>query len=150
MKRKWKWLVFASVPVLIVAAWLFVISAGNVPIDVVGSLSKKDVAEIVALVKQKFRRETLPDFSWRSIRNFPAAYRRYSSIKLYTIVPSADAAGVWVVSWYETNAITRRVFDRYWSNEMRASSHLDWEAISDTNWIAIGVTKQPEAWKLRP
>jgi len=149
MKRKWKWLVLAAVLVIGFATWLVVFSAGNVPIDVVGTLPEKDVTEIVALVKRKFRKEILPDFSWWSIRNSPAAYRRYGSIKLFTIIPVPDPEGVWVFIWSNTNFIRQsQPNQHYWSNKPGRPSMMGPQVLEATNAFKMFPSKKPGSWNL--
>ena len=86
MKRKWKWLILlVCIPVLLFAVWLWLACSSKIPVDFVGELSEKDVAEIVAAVRSKMRREVFPNFSWQSLKSMPGVIKRNSSIKLITI-----------------------------------------------------------------
>ena len=147
-KRRWKWLILAAVLVISFATWLLVNSVGNVPVDVIGTLPDKDVAEIVALVKQKFRKQILPDFSWRSMRNSPVTFRHYSSMKLFTIVETENNSAM-VFIWYNTNSILRGEsrYD-YWSKKRRSGGLMDFQVLADTNSMEMLVSKRPEGWRL--
>jgi hypothetical protein len=107
MKRKWKWLVpLLCLPVLLFAVWLWTVGGRQIPVDVIGDLPEKDVAEIVAAAKRELRRYILPNFSWQTFKDMPAAIRRYSSIKLITVWKEhPDFA--YVHFWKTTNGVSR-------------------------------------------
>jgi hypothetical protein len=85
MKRKWKWLILLCLAVLCFAVWIVSVGGRPIPVDVVGELSEKEVAEIVAAARREMRREVLPNFSWQSLKNMASVIKRNSSIKLITI-----------------------------------------------------------------
>ena len=107
MKRKWKWLIsLLCLPVLCFAVWLWTVGGRQIPVDVIGDISEKDVTEIVAAAKRELRSRIFPNFSWQTFKDMPAAVRRYSSIKLVT-VGALRTNEAWVMFWQKTNDVTR-------------------------------------------
>ena len=105
MKRKWKWLILLCIAVLCFAVWILTVGGRQIPVYVIGELSEKEVTEIVAAAKRELRQDIFPNFSWQSLKDVPAAIRRYSSIKLITVsVVHTNAA--WVFLWHSTNGVT--------------------------------------------
>lgn len=148
MRRKWKWLVLfimvASLGVYMIGGFL----GRSVPVDVIGKLPDKDVADIVALVKREFRKEILPNFSWPSIRNLPAAYRHYANIKLFTIVATNNDSTALVFVWYNTNAIKRvEPQPDYWTGEPRTAIYMHMQALFGTNSTELTVGKGSNGWR---
>ncbi len=112
---KWKWASLFGIPVVIFAVLIWIIPARKIPVDVIGDFSAKDVETIVAFAKGEIRQHVLPDLSWRSIRRMPQRFKRYSSIKLITIIGSRDSqAGVYV--WSNTNGYSISIFSNNWAS----------------------------------
>ena len=105
MKRKWKWLILLCLPLLLFVLLIWTISSHQIPVDVIGEVPEKDVAEIVAAVKRDMRRQILPSFSWRFVKQMPKKIRAYTSIKLISIGGRENHAAILV--WLNTNGVPR-------------------------------------------
>ena len=70
---------------------MWAMSGRETPVEVIGELPAKDVAEIKVAVKRKMRRDILPNLSWESFKHMPKAIKEYSSIKLI----HSHHTGVW-------------------------------------------------------
>jgi hypothetical protein len=113
MKRKWKWkwLILLCIPALLFAVLVWNISGRQIPVDVIGELPEKDVAEITAAVKREMRREIFPNFSWQSLKDAPKAVRAYFGIKLISISVDGDK-NAFVYLFRETNGLPASRPDR--------------------------------------
>ena len=154
MKRKWKWLILLCIPMLCFAVWILTFGGRQIPIDVIGEFSEKDVTEIMAAAKHELRSEIFPNFSWKSLKGMPTAIRRYSSIKLVTVA-ALSTNGAHVILWQKTNGVTRfssktnylelsmsdsenerSAVSKNFQQSLINASHL-WMSRSTTGWYAL-------------
>lgn len=76
-----------------VAGWLIVASRQR-PVEVVGSLSKKDVVELTAAVRRQMWHDTLPNFSWKSLSLLPGKLLRNATSHISGIYGDNNTAVV--------------------------------------------------------
>ena len=155
MKWKWRWLILLCLPLLAFAVWILSIGGRQIPVDVIGDLPEKDVTEIVAAAKRELRHEILPNFSWQSLKNMPAAIRRCSSIKLITVFKhDADIANV--LLWQKTNGVPRYSSKTNYANlDENASKNVEESGITYhiqllTNADELLMVRDTNGWRYAP
>jgi hypothetical protein len=75
---------------IILIAMLFLVFSGilwfatrrEVPIEVQGNLSSKDVAAIKRVVRREMRRQVFPNFSWPTFKQLPKAVKKFSALRI--------------------------------------------------------------------
>lgn len=134
MKKKWLILVL-GLPVLLLAVWLWTAGSRQIPVDVIGDFSEKDVAEIVAAAKRELRREILPNLSWQSLKAMPAAIKRYSTIKLITILQRNHDEAL-IFAWQKTNEVIRFSSKTNYFVEVNIRSAEPPPALEQYNYLA--------------
>ncbi|MDB6124090.1 MAG: hypothetical protein JWQ71_3083 [Pedosphaera sp.] len=80
---------------LVISGILWFAMRRGTPIEVIGELPTKDVAEIKSLVHRKMRQQIFSGFSWSSIKRLPSAIREYSTYEIVRIKVYPDKH-VWV------------------------------------------------------
>jgi hypothetical protein len=81
----------------VVAGWL-VVASHQPPVVVVGSLSKKDVADLTAAVRRQMWHNTLPNFTWKSLSLLPGKLLRNATCHISGIYGDSNTAVVLLAS----------------------------------------------------
>jgi hypothetical protein len=154
MKRKWEWLILLlCLPLLLFAGWLWMVGGRQIPVDVIGDVPEKDVAEIVVEARRAMRHDIFPNFSWKSLKDLPAAIRRYSTIKLITVL-FESRGGVSVFVWQTTNGVTRfsskiNYFDVGITNHQTLPFNLVvYYGLAASNSWQFAMHRETNGWKL--
>jgi hypothetical protein len=144
-----KWIIIPATTLLVVAVFLWVISRREPPVEVVGKLPEKDVAEITALLKRDMARRILPDFSWQSVKHMPKALKHNFSIKLIAVVVNS-ASSVMAIAWLNTNGVphfTHIIEDNKDEWATILSYKLKTMVIAIPNSIVFTMYKDSNGWK---
>ena len=129
------------------AVWLWTVGGRQIPVEVFGGLPTNEVAEITKTVRSEMRRQILPDLSWRSLKGMPSALKRYSSVKLFTIMPWGNQSGEFaqVTAWTDGNRLPRYYFSNGWYYQRDTGPKFD---AAYTNAQKYDVYKDGDGWKL--
>ena len=81
-----------------IGGYLLLTSAHRAPMQVVGTLTPKEVAEITSAVHHQMWRSTFPDFSWKTFQRLPGALARNVTAHITGIYGDSQSAVVLVAN----------------------------------------------------